>query len=111
MTRTPTTVPTTAAPTLTARRFRLLVAATIGLAGWTVVQQRSVNDAISAAPAPIRQSVRQVEHADEARAALRRLDETDVTRFTNRVDALAAGAASQQEQEAPRRTHRPGVQP
>lgn len=95
MTRTPTTAaPVPTAPVLRGSVwFRLLVAAivaaTIGLVTWTAVQQRSIDGNVEAMPAPIQQSIRQVERADEARAALRHADAAEVRRFTNRVEPFA----------------------
>lgn len=118
MTRTLTTIPAPVAPSLGGRRFALLVAAiialTLGLVIWTTTQQRPVDDVVGARQAPIQQSVRQVEHADEAAAALRQLDETDALRFRNRIDALAPAAVAvpgSQDDAPPWAYRRPAVQP
>lgn len=102
MTRTLTTVPPTTAPRLRSdRRFHALIAAivvvTIALAAWTAVQQRAIDDTIGVLPAPPQQSVRQIERADEARAALQRSGEVEVQRFGNQASALAPARPDSQD--------------
>lgn len=94
MTRTLTTVPGSSTVARRAEwRFRsliaMLVAATIGLVVWVGVQQRQVAPDVDPVLAPAHQSIRQVEHAAEVRAALEHLDDSDVRRFRNRVGAIA----------------------
>lgn len=95
MTRTlhTTPAPTTVPSLRPAWRFRaliaLIVAATVGLIVWTGVQQRAVDTSVTTAPAPAHQSVRQIERADQMRVELRHLDDTEVQRFRNQVEAAA----------------------
>lgn len=121
MTRTLTTVPPTTAPNLRSDwRFRALIAAivvvTIALAAWTVAQQRTIDDTAGALPAPPQHSVRQIERAEETRAALQRLDEVEVRRFTNQATPLApvrpdAHDLQRMEQTELKRFDNRGVQP
>ena len=95
MTRTLTTAPapTTVGSLRPAWRFRALiaviVAATVGLIVWTGVQQRAVDTSVTTMPAPVHQSVRQIERADQVRAERQHLDDIEVRRFGNQVDAAA----------------------
>lgn len=93
-TLTPQSLPTATADQRATWWFRaviaLVVAAVVGLVLWTFVQ-RPIDGAGSAAPAPAPQSIRQVEHAAEVRAALEHLDDTEVRRFANRAGAAAVG--------------------
>lgn len=75
------------------RRFWALIAAivvaTAALVIWTVTQQQTIDDGVTAPQAMTHPSIRQVERADAAFAALEQLDRSDVRRFDNQAAALA----------------------
>jgi len=109
MTRDTTTVPIpTITPTVRpsprlAAWIAAIVVVTVLLLTWGAGQLRTVDTTVDAVPAAVHQSIRQVEHAEQVDAHLRRLHAIEAQRFANRYDADLDGSA-------PLR-RRPGVQP
>lgn len=96
-------------------RIAALVLATLLLVTWTVSQLRTVDDMVNAVPAPVQQSIRQVEHAEQVSGTLRRLEDTEVRRFANQSSAVTPAQPNPHQEQADdaasAQRGRPGVQP
>jgi hypothetical protein len=84
----PTTTPALRSNWRFGARIAVIIVATLLLLTWTAGQLRTTDDTVNAVPAPVHQSIRQVDHAEQGRAQLGRLEDTDVRRFANQASAL-----------------------